>query len=53
MACEKIPSQSFKIQQVAKFVKLDLLTSHTDIVALKYANAHFEDPTCGIVFRLD
>ena len=49
LACESIPSQSFKVLKVARFLKIDLETSHAAGSGIKYLNANFKDPICGMV----
>ena len=48
LACESIPSQSFKVQRVARFLKIDLETTYLFHSGFKYVNANFKDPNCGM-----
>lgn len=46
MDCEKIPSQSFKVLQVARFIKLDMETFYVK-AGFKFVNVDYKDPICG------
>lgn len=49
MACEKTPSQSFKVQQVARYIKMDMESYYgSHAPGFKYLNVDFEDPSCGM-----
>ena len=45
--CNKIPVQSFKIERMGRFVKMNMDTWHVTGPGIQYAKVDFQNPLCG------